>query len=147
MFTEFIIGYMLPGRPLAMMCFKTLGYITMYQGLLYTQDLKMAHYMKIPPRVLFWAQGIGTVWGSLVQVAVLDWAFGAIKNICATDQSARFSCPNGRVFFNASIIWGAIGRKYILHLPTSTRGGNGSSDPRLPLKTMLTHDHSQAHVF
>ncbi|KAK7613883.1 small oligopeptide transporter, OPT family [Phyllosticta paracitricarpa] len=110
-FTEFIIGYILPGRPLAMMCFKTLGYITMYQGLLYTQDLKMAHYMKVPPRVLFWAQGIATVWGSIVQIAVLEWAFGAIKNICATDQSSRFSCPNGRVFFNASIIWGAIGPK------------------------------------
>ncbi|KAK8165389.1 small oligopeptide transporter, OPT family [Phyllosticta citrichinensis] len=110
-FTEFIIGYILPGRPLAMMCFKTLGYITMYQGLLYTQDLKMAHYMKVPPRVLFWGQGIATIWGSIVQIAVLDWAFGAIKNICATDQSARFSCPNGRVFFNASIVWGAIGPK------------------------------------
>lgn len=42
-FTEFIIGYMLPGRPLAMMEFKTFGYITMTQGLLYTQDLKLGH--------------------------------------------------------------------------------------------------------
>ncbi|KAF2088700.1 small oligopeptide transporter, OPT family [Saccharata proteae CBS 121410] len=108
-FTEFLIGYMLPGRPLAMMCFKTLGYITMYQGLLYTQDLKMAHYMKVPPKSLFWAQGIASIWGSIVQIAVLDWAFGAIKDICSSDQSGRFSCPNGRVFFNASIIWGAIG--------------------------------------
>jgi OPT oligopeptide transporter protein len=29
---EFIISYMLPGRPLAMMSFKTYGYIAMYQG-------------------------------------------------------------------------------------------------------------------
>ncbi|KAF2141064.1 uncharacterized protein K452DRAFT_327313 [Aplosporella prunicola CBS 121167] len=108
-FTEFIIGYMLPGRPLAMMCFKTLGYITMYQGLLYTQDLKMAHYMKVPPRSLFWAQAIATIWGSIVQIVVLDWAFKNINGICTSDQSARFTCPNGRVFFNASIIWGAIG--------------------------------------
>lgn len=28
-FTEYIIGYMQPGRPLAMMLFKTYGYITM----------------------------------------------------------------------------------------------------------------------
>ncbi|KAF4541792.1 putative small oligopeptide opt family protein [Lasiodiplodia theobromae] len=108
-FTEFVIGYMLPGRPLAMMCFKTIGYITMFQGLLYTQDLKLAHYMKLPPKTVFWAQGVATVWGSVVQIAVLDWAFGAIKDICKSGQSARFTCPNGRVFFNASIIWGAIG--------------------------------------
>lgn len=30
--TELIIGYALPGRPIAMMMFKTWGYITMAQG-------------------------------------------------------------------------------------------------------------------
>lgn len=30
--TELIIGYVLPGRPVAMMLFKTWGYITMAQG-------------------------------------------------------------------------------------------------------------------
>lgn len=39
--TEFIIGYMQPGRPMAMMLFKTYGYITMYQGMYFTQDLKL----------------------------------------------------------------------------------------------------------
>lgn len=28
--TELIIGYALPGRPIAMMMFKTFGYITMF---------------------------------------------------------------------------------------------------------------------
>lgn len=31
--SELIIGYALPGRPVAMMLFKTWGYITMTQGL------------------------------------------------------------------------------------------------------------------
>jgi OPT family small oligopeptide transporter len=39
--TEFIIGYMQPGRPMAMMLFKTYGYITMYQGMYFSQDLKI----------------------------------------------------------------------------------------------------------
>lgn len=39
--TEFIIGYMQPGKPMAMMLFKTYGYITMYQGMYFTQDLKI----------------------------------------------------------------------------------------------------------
>lgn len=39
--TEFIIGYMLPGRPLAMMMFKNYGYICMSQALFFCQDLKL----------------------------------------------------------------------------------------------------------
>ena len=45
--TELIIGYMLPGRPIAMMLFKTYGYITMLQAIQFTSDYKLAHYMKI----------------------------------------------------------------------------------------------------
>ncbi|KAF2664976.1 small oligopeptide transporter, OPT family [Microthyrium microscopicum] len=112
-FTEFIISYMLPGRPLAMMSFKTYGYISMSQGLTYAQDLKLGHYMKVPPRTLFWGQLVASLWSCIVQVAVLYWAFGNINDICDLKQSARFSCPNGRVFFNASIIWGLIGPQRI----------------------------------
>jgi OPT family small oligopeptide transporter len=110
-FTEFIIGYMLPGRPLAMMSFKTYGYIAMSQGIVFAQDLKLGHYMKVPPRTLFFAQGIASLWSCFVQVAVLYWAFGNIENICEPHQSARFTCPNGKVFYTASIIWGVIGPK------------------------------------
>ncbi|CEJ57859.1 Sexual differentiation process protein isp4 [Penicillium brasilianum] len=107
--TEFIIGYMQPGRPMAMMLFKTYGYMSMYQGMYFTQDLKLGHYMKIPPRVTFAAQMVAGVWSSLVQIAVMNWALGAIKDVCTQHQANHYSCPNGRVFFNASVIWGVIG--------------------------------------
>ncbi|KAL9121181.1 MAG: hypothetical protein Q9187_002259 [Circinaria calcarea] len=107
--TEFIIGYMQPGRPVAMMLFKTYGYITMTQGLAFAQDLKLGHYMKIPPRIMFSGQIIATVWSCFVQIAVLNWAFGAIEDICDQNNKQHFSCPGGRVFFNASVIWGLIG--------------------------------------
>jgi OPT family small oligopeptide transporter len=42
--TEFIIGYMQPGRPMAMMLFKTYGYMSMYQGMYFTQDLKLGTF-------------------------------------------------------------------------------------------------------
>ena len=106
---EFIVGYMIPGKPIAMMLFKTYGYITMFQGLAFVQDLKLGHYMKIPPRTLFAGQVIATLWSSLVQVGVLNWALGAITDICKPDQPNHWTCPGGRVFFNASIIWGVIG--------------------------------------
>jgi OPT oligopeptide transporter protein len=34
--TEFIIGYMQPGRPMAIMLFKSYGYITLSQGLYFS---------------------------------------------------------------------------------------------------------------
>jgi OPT family small oligopeptide transporter len=107
--TEFIIGYMQPGRPIAMMLFKTYGYITMTQALAFAQDLKLGHYMKLPPRVMFSGQIIATVWSCFVQIGVMQWAFANIKNICARTNTQSFTCPNGRVFFNASIIWGLVG--------------------------------------
>jgi OPT family oligopeptide transporter len=67
--------------------------------------------MKIPPRVTFWAQMASCAWSSVVQVAVLNWAFGSISDICSSTQANKYTCPNGRVFFNASVIWGVIGPK------------------------------------
>ena len=107
--TEFIIGYMLPGKGLAMMLFKTFGYITNSQAVYFAQDMKLGHYMKIRPRVLFAAQMAATLWGCIVQIAVLRWSYGAINNLCEPHQLSHFTCPNGRVFFTASIIWGVIG--------------------------------------
>lgn len=107
--TEFIIGYMVPGKPLAMMFFKTFGYITNNQAITFVQDMKLGHYMKISPRLLFASQFIATIWGSIVQIAVLRWSYSNITDLCSPDQPNHYSCPNGRVFFNASIIWGVIG--------------------------------------
>ncbi|KAG9228185.1 putative sexual differentiation process protein isp4 [Amylocarpus encephaloides] len=111
--TEFIIGYMQPGRPLAMMMFKMYGYITCYQGLYFTQDMKLAHYMKVPQRVTFWAQFVAVIWSCFVQTAVLNWALGAIDNVCDPDQADNYTCPQAHVFFTASIIWGVIGPERI----------------------------------
>ncbi|KAI0007044.1 small oligopeptide transporter [Xylariaceae sp. FL0662B] len=107
--TEFIVGYMLPGRPIAMMMFKNYGYICMSQALYFAQDLKLGHYMKIPPRTMFWSQLVATIWSAIVQIAVMNWALGSIPNVCSDDQPNNYICPGGRVFYTASIIWGAIG--------------------------------------
>ncbi|KZF23085.1 small oligopeptide transporter [Xylona heveae TC161] len=111
--TEFLVGYIQPGRPLAMMMFKTYGYITMLQGLIFSEDLKLGHYMKLPPRTLFATQIVSTLWSSIVQIAVMNWALGSIKGVCEHDQPDNYTCPGGRVFFNASVIWGLIGPQRI----------------------------------
>lgn len=53
--TEMIVGYALSCKPVAMMLFKTFGYMTMAPGVTFRQDLKLGHYMKMPPRDMFWA--------------------------------------------------------------------------------------------
>lgn len=107
--TEFIVGYLVPGRPIAMMLFKTFGYITNYRAIRFLEGMKIGHYLKISPRSLFVAQLVATIWGGIVQLAALHWANENIVDICLPTQGASFTCSTGRVFFNASVIWGVIG--------------------------------------
>ncbi|PAV24301.1 OPT oligopeptide transporter [Pyrrhoderma noxium] len=107
--TELIIGYLLPGRPVAMMLFKTWGYITMYQALVFTSDFKLGHYMKIPQKPMFWCQVAATAVAGTVQLGVQAWMFTNIKDMCSPDQPDGFICPSTEVFGTASIIWGVIG--------------------------------------
>ena len=104
--TELIIGYALPGRPIAMMMFKTWGYMTMSQSIGFTTNLKLGHYMKIPHRPLFFCQIIGTVVAGTVQLGVQTWMFSHIEDICSPHQNDNFTCPYTTVFGNASIIVG-----------------------------------------
>ncbi|KAJ3508146.1 hypothetical protein NLJ89_g5912 [Agrocybe chaxingu] len=107
--TELIIGYALPGRPVAMMMFKTWGYITMAQALQFTADFKLGHYMKVPPRAMFWAQVVATIIAGTVQLGVQAWMFTNIPDMCDPDQKDGFICPSTEVFGTASVIWGVIG--------------------------------------
>ncbi|TKW51611.1 Sexual differentiation process protein isp4 [Colletotrichum tanaceti] len=107
--SPFLAGFMIPGRPVGVMIFKVYSTITLGQAQTYSGDLKMAHYMKIPPRTTFWCQVVATVWAVFVQIAVMNWTLGHIEDCCALTQHAHFTCPNGRAFFSSSIVWGVIG--------------------------------------
>lgn len=71
--------------------------------------MKLAHYMKIPPRITFFCQVAATIWAVFVQIAVMNWTLGTIPDVCTADQASHFTCPNGRTFFSSSIVWGLIG--------------------------------------
>ncbi|CAD6248797.1 unnamed protein product [Miscanthus lutarioriparius] len=89
--TELIIGYLYPGKPLANVVFKTYGFISMGQALAFLSDFKLGHYMKIPPRSMFFAQLAGTLTAS------------------TAPAGSPWTCPGDDVFYNASIIWGVVG--------------------------------------
>ncbi|KAI4871197.1 small oligopeptide transporter [Hypoxylon rubiginosum] len=107
--SPFIAGFIFPGRPIGVMIFKVFSTITLGQAQTYSGDLKMAHYMKIPPRVTFWCQVIASIWAVFVQIAVMNWTLGAIPDVCSNTQPSHFTCPNGRAFFSSSIVWGVLG--------------------------------------
>ncbi|KAK4074633.1 hypothetical protein Purlil1_12928 [Purpureocillium lilacinum] len=111
--TEMIIGYIMPGRPVAMMLFKSWGYMLSYNGLNYISDMKVGHYMKVPPRSMFAAQVFAVIWLSIVQISTYNFLRGNIEGICTEDQAQGLTCPNARTFYNASVIWGVIGPRKV----------------------------------
>ncbi|KAL7610956.1 hypothetical protein Lser_V15G10071 [Lactuca serriola] len=110
--TEYIIGYIYPGYPVANMCFKVYGYISMTQAVTFLQDFKLGHYMKIPPRSMFMAQIVGTLIAALVYLCTAWWLMETIPDIC-TPASDVWTCPSDHVFYDASVIWGLIGPRKI----------------------------------
>jgi OPT family oligopeptide transporter len=106
---ELLVGYILPGRPLALMMFRTVGSISVQKAITYSSDLKFGHYMKVPPRLMFFAQTIASIVAVITTIAAQQWALDNIPDICTPHQKARFTCPNLDTFSTSSIFWGAIG--------------------------------------
>ncbi|KAL4339909.1 hypothetical protein GQ457_08G035270 [Hibiscus cannabinus] len=112
--TEYIIGYIYPGYPVANMCFKVYGYISMTQAITFLQDFKLGHYMKIPPRTMFMAQIVGTLIACFVYLGTAWWMMENIPDICDTTASnSVWTCPSDTVFYDASVIWGLIAPRRI----------------------------------
>ncbi|KAJ9180811.1 hypothetical protein P3X46_009017 [Hevea brasiliensis] len=109
---QFIIGYILPGKPIANLLYKIYGRISTIHALSFLSDLKLGHYMKIPPRCMYVAQLVGTLVAGTVNLAVAWWMLENIENICdveALHPESPWTCPKYRVTFDASVIWGLIG--------------------------------------
>jgi OPT family small oligopeptide transporter len=106
---QLVCGWLFPGRPVANMVFVTYGYISSAQGIKFSSDLKLGHYMKIPPRILFSVQMMATIVSSLTQIGVLNWMFVNVPRICTPEAINGFTCPLARVHFNGSILWGVVG--------------------------------------
>ncbi|KAG2015329.1 peptide transporter MTD1 [Coprinopsis cinerea AmutBmut pab1-1] len=106
---QIIPGTLLPGQPLANMVFKAYSVQTLSEATNFVQDLKLGHYVKVPPRATFLVQMIATTLAGFIQVGVKHWIFTNVKDICDKNQPSKLTCPHNHVFFTASAIWGLIG--------------------------------------
>ncbi len=135
---EFIGGSWVEGNALAMNYFKCFGYammrstfppslrfdriaytsyehsyVTCAHAVWFANDLKLAHYVKIPPRQTFWAQTIATIVSTLVCVGILNFQMNQIPGVCTKNQPDHYTCPGINTFFTASVLWGTIGPKKV----------------------------------
>ncbi|KAF8306444.1 OPT oligopeptide transporter [Clavulina sp. PMI_390] len=122
--SESLAGLLFPGRPLTNMIFKAYATQTQIVGQYIVQDLKLGHYIKIPPRATFMAQGVAVFITAVAQVGIQHALFLGVKDICAPNQSAHLTCPHTQVFYSASVIWGLIG-------PTRQFGAHALYKPEL----------------
>ncbi|XP_078150388.1 oligopeptide transporter 4-like [Carex rostrata] len=114
--TEYMMGLILPGKPIANVCFKVYGYMSMSQAVAFLSDFKLGHYMKIPPKSMFLVQFVGTIFAGTINISVAWWLLGSIHNICQDNllpPDSPWTCPDQRVFFDASVIWGLVGPRRI----------------------------------
>ncbi|EIW80549.1 oligopeptide transporter [Coniophora puteana RWD-64-598 SS2] len=121
---QVIPGVLLSGDPLANMIFKAYSVQTLSEASSFVQDLKLGHYIKVPPRATFLVQMVGTLCASFVQVGVKEWMFANVKDICSPTQESSLTCPHNQVYFTASAIWGLMG-------PTRQFGPNTLYHPEL----------------
>lgn len=108
--SEFIGGTWVEGNAIAMCYFKTYGYITCSHALHFSNDLKLAHYLKIPPRMTFCAQMVPTLVSTFVCVGILQYQIH-LPNVCTPEAPFRFYCPGVNSFFTAAVMWGTVGPK------------------------------------
>ncbi|KAJ7102359.1 OPT oligopeptide transporter protein-domain-containing protein [Mycena belliarum] len=121
---EMIIGYALPGKPVANIIFKSIASTGATQAVAFSGDLKLGHYMKIPPRTMFTIQMVACVLTCFVVTTVQSWMLGNIAGMCTPDAPNHFVCPSTNVFATASITWGGIG-------PSRLFGSAGMYNPLL----------------
>jgi OPT family oligopeptide transporter len=106
---EMLSGYMIPGRPVANMIFKCVALMGTNQAVGFSADLKLGHYMKVPPRLMFLAQVFAAFVSCFVVYIVQDWMFSNIVDFCTIGQVDGFSCPGTETLASASMIWGGVG--------------------------------------
>jgi OPT family oligopeptide transporter len=112
--SEVLAGYMFKEKPVANMIFKSIGVMVSSQASTYAGDMKLGHYMKIPPRVMFSAQVVAVIMTCFVN-AVQDLMFAHIPDLCSPHQKDGFTCTSTTTFATSSLVWGEIGPQWLFN--------------------------------
>ena len=76
----------------------------------FSNDLKLAHYSKLPPWHTFTGQMWATFVYSIVSASVFNFAMG-FRGVCTEDADFNFTCPGQEQYFTAAVFWGTLSPK------------------------------------
>ncbi|ORZ33150.1 OPT oligopeptide transporter protein-domain-containing protein [Catenaria anguillulae PL171] len=116
--SQFLLGLLMPGFPIVQMAFKSLAVSVGQNCMTLLGDLKLGHYMKIPPRHVFITQVSASIVSAAASYgAVIFWLNDDQHRQWITHDKPRLSSEPGynwmsngnRTFYSASIVWGLIG--------------------------------------
>lgn len=71
--------------------------------------MKLGHYMKVPPRVMFLAQIVASFFASVVSLGIVNYQINGIPGICDTSVQTRWICSGTASAWTGAIVWGGIG--------------------------------------
>ncbi|KAL1626583.1 hypothetical protein SLS54_002745 [Diplodia seriata] len=100
-------GLIHPGSPTANLYFTLFGHASITHALNMTRSLKLGQYAKLPPRITFVAQLLGTLLGSVISHAVMT-------AITADQRSVLLDPPS-----NTAVVWSAARPQHLRALATA----------------------------
>ncbi|KAK0226690.1 OPT oligopeptide transporter [Armillaria fumosa] len=104
-------GAIIPGKPVANMYFTLYGYNSVTQSNNLMRDLKLGQYTKLPPRVTFAVQTIGSVIGGLLNFVIMRTVISSHREILRDVQGSNiWSGQQVQSYNSAAIAWGALGK-------------------------------------
>ncbi|KAJ3305394.1 hypothetical protein HDV03_001488 [Kappamyces sp. JEL0829] len=111
--SQLLMGYLKPGVLLANSTFKVFGTNTLNQALSYASVMKLAYYMKIPPREVLFGIIYGTFISTIASYTTLDYLINNVRVIwdAAHGQpisSEQWNTQLTKVILTAGQLWGAV---------------------------------------
>ncbi|KAJ3255850.1 hypothetical protein HK103_005863 [Boothiomyces macroporosus] len=110
--TELIMGVLKPGFPLANATFTVFTNAALQQSLSCAAQMKLAYYMKVPPKAVFVMQLYGTILGCIVNYFSFDYMVRNVPQIWRATHSMfstnQWSGRSATILQTGSEIFGAI---------------------------------------
>ncbi|KAH7136264.1 OPT oligopeptide transporter protein-domain-containing protein [Dactylonectria macrodidyma] len=102
-------GFTVNGDPVASFFFKVMGKSVLSQAIMFTSDMKLGHYNKIPPRLMVISQLISAFVAAVVSCGIIEYQITGIPGICDPTVQTRWICSNVASTWTTAIVWGALG--------------------------------------
>ncbi|CAF2813905.1 unnamed protein product [Rotaria sp. Silwood2] len=105
---DLISSLILSGNPIAYLTFRTLTYTCQNQILVYLMNSKIAHYMKIPPRIVLPLFILASILSSIIHYITAIYLLNNVPHIC-TLKSPAWRCLSLQATHTSSIVFGITG--------------------------------------